>query len=829
MPKSQGAIRNASWSARSLRALIAAFAAMAMLLAVASSASALSLGLQWTGGYDQTPNEMDVVGKSGASFFRMAVQPGHSKQGTDWNYYDSIFGNAALNGVTILPQLGEGMNGNALLPNKNEAEEKAWIDWAKQAVRRYGYNGVYWSTHPGVPYRPAVAWELWNEPNNPSFGSISATAFGAFLLWAGNAVQSASEAWSGQKTNVLFGGLLAWGSGTNYQNYLSTAYAIGGGSVTGIAFHPYLLDPASFAGKTRIQAFQSSVSGARTFINSLSGGSGKSIWITETGWPAEANYSVGEAEQASLLKASFDWCKANAASLNLQSVVWYNYRDIFISPPIWQYRSGLRKEGGGYRLSWWAFQQETGAPAWPPASVQATTATSIQEEKATLNGTIDTNRIQTSYHFDFGVTTAYGKSAPVPDASAGSGSGSFSVTVQGLLPNTRYHYRLVASNAAGTSYSSDQTLTTTSGAHPSVVIDPANGLAATWRGSDGNLYQTVAPGGKSWTTFSPTWGSLPGSVKVTGNPASVIDPVNGLAAVWRGSDGNLYQTAAPGGKSWSTFSPTWGNLPTGVEVAGNPAVVIDPANGLAAVWRGSDGNLYQTVAPGGKSWTTFSPTWGNLPAGVKVVSDPAVVIDPANGLAAVWRGSDGNLYQTVAPGGKSWTTFSPTWGNLPGSVKVTGDPAVVIDPANGLAAVWRGSDGNLYQTVAPGGKSWTTFSPTWGNLPGGVTVVSDPSVVIDPANGLAATWRGSDGNLYQTAAPGGKSWSTFSPTWGNLPGSVKVTRDPAAVIDPANGLAATWRGSDGNLYQTAAPGGKSWSTFSPTWGNLPSGVTVPAE
>jgi hypothetical protein len=724
MPDSQHETRTSS-KRRSLRVAAVALATAVLVLALAASASALSLGLQWTGNPGQSPTEMDVVGKSGAALFRIPLNPGQSAQGADWSYYDSVFGNAAKNGVTILPHFGEGMKGNPTLPNKSAGEESEWAEWAKAAVRRYGYNGVYWSTHPEIPARPVTAWEMWNEPNNNSFGTITPAEFGTYLNWAGKAVQGASESWGGQKTNVLFAGLLAWGNGTNYQIYLKNAYAVGGASITGVAFHPYLLDPATFPGKTRIQAFQESVNGARTFLNSLPSGSGKSLWITETGWPAEANYSVGEAEQANLLKASFDWCKANAASLNLQAVVWYNYRDIFVSPPVWQYRSGLRKENGSYRLSWWAFQQEAGAVPWPPASVQATGATSIQEEKATLNGTIDTNRIQTSYHFDFGVTTAYGKSAPVPDGSAGAGSGSFSVTVSGLLPNTRYHYRLVASNAAGTSYSSDLTFTTTSGAHPAVVIDPANGLASVWRGSDGNLYETVAPGGKSWTTFSPTWGSLPGGVKVTGNPASVIDPANGLASVWRGSDGNLYQTVAPGGKSWTTFSPTWGTLPAGIDVAGNPAVVIDPANGLASVWRGSDGNLYETVAPGGKSWTTFSPTWGNLPAGVTVVSDPAVVIDPANGLAVIWRGSDGNLYQTAAPGGKSWTTFSPTWGSLPGSVKVTRDPSVVIDPANGLAAIWRGSDGNLYQTAAPGGKSWSTFSPTWGNLPGGVTVPAE--------------------------------------------------------------------------------------------------------
>jgi hypothetical protein len=149
---------------------------------------------------------------------------------------------------------------------------------------------------------------------------------------------------------------------------------------------------------------------------------------------------------------------------------------------------------------------------------------------------------------------------------------------------------------------------------------------------------------------------------------------------------------------------------------------MDPVNGLTAAWRGSDGNLYETSAPGGK-WTTYSPTWGGIGGGVTVASDPALIHNGVNGLTALWRGSDGNLYSTSAPGGK-WTTFSPTWGGIGGGVTVTGNPAVAMDPVNGLTAAWRGSDGNLYETSAPGGK-WTTYSPTWGALAPGLTVAGE--------------------------------------------------------------------------------------------------------
>ena len=37
--------------------------------------------------------------------------------------------------------------------------------FAAICARRYGPGGTFWRTHPGVPYYPVRAWEIWNEPN----------------------------------------------------------------------------------------------------------------------------------------------------------------------------------------------------------------------------------------------------------------------------------------------------------------------------------------------------------------------------------------------------------------------------------------------------------------------------------------------------------------------------------------------------------------------------------------------------------------------------------------------------------------------------------------
>ncbi len=94
----------------------------------------------------------------------------------------------------------------------------------------------------------------------------------------------------------------------------------------------------------------------------------------------------------------------------------------------------------------------------PPQSVTTTAASGVEEEQATLNGEVNGNGLNTTYHFEYGETTSYGSStSPV---EGGSGSSSPHVPVAELKPDTTYHYRLVATSSAGTSTGSDQTFTT---------------------------------------------------------------------------------------------------------------------------------------------------------------------------------------------------------------------------------------------------------------------------------------------------------------------------------------------------------------------------------
>ncbi len=77
---------------------------------------------------------------------------------------------------------------------------------------------------------------------------------------------------------------------------------------------------------------------------------------------------------------------------------------------------------------------------------------------AVLTGTVDPHGSDTHYHFSYGTTSAYGASTPSVDAGSTSGAQSVSATLGSLTPGLTYHYRLVASNSAGTVVGVDRTV-----------------------------------------------------------------------------------------------------------------------------------------------------------------------------------------------------------------------------------------------------------------------------------------------------------------------------------------------------------------------------------
>jgi hypothetical protein len=117
-----------------------------------------------------------------------------------------------------------------------------------------------------------------------------------------------------------------------------------------------------------------------------------------------------------------------------------------------------------------------------PPSLANESVSGLAQTSATLNAGINPNDQETTYHFEYGATTAYGTVLPAPDASIGSGYGDVNVAQQltGLQPGTTYHFRVIATNAtssSGGTVGPDETFTTPPLQPPVVSTGQAQGVA----------------------------------------------------------------------------------------------------------------------------------------------------------------------------------------------------------------------------------------------------------------------------------------------------------------------------------------------------------------
>lgn len=94
-------------------------------------------------------------------------------------------------------------------------------------------------------------------------------------------------------------------------------------------------------------------------------------------------------------------------------------------------------------------------------SVNGVYASSITLSSALLNAYINPRAQPTTYYFQYGLTTAYGSFTPTASAGSGSNEEKLSQAVVGLAPGTTYHFRILATNIAGSSIGPDHVFTTT--------------------------------------------------------------------------------------------------------------------------------------------------------------------------------------------------------------------------------------------------------------------------------------------------------------------------------------------------------------------------------
>ncbi|HEX7245257.1 MAG TPA: PKD domain-containing protein [Solirubrobacterales bacterium] len=385
-----------------------------------------------------------------------------------------------------------------------------------------------------------------------------------------------------------------------------------------------------------------------------------------------------------------------------------------------------------------------GTPDGPQSLPVAVTELATVESTTTaaLHGTIDPQGVPTKYRFEYGETTAYGTSVPIPDASVGAGSEYVDVaqTIEGLKGQTTYHYRIVAVASGKTSPGVDRTFGTTP---PTVSTGIANEIHA----SSATLHATVNPEGLDSTyyfEYGPTasYGHKSpvkaGVLKAATKSVEVTAPVGGLEGateyryriVAHNAAGTVY--GKPG--SFTTGPPDWtadylpqppnsgnGYRPFGVScmqanrcvaVGENWSLDVHTRATLAEFWDGKSWSPMTTPDPPGldegwkHEWYAFflgvSCTPNEDCVAVGRYRDPSETVKP---LAEHWDGSEWVITSPAEPAGGTEARLESVSCTSAANCVAVGSYRNASNVQKTLAEHWDGSEWTIESAPNPGSAS----------------------------------------------------------------------------------------------------------------------------
>jgi polysaccharide biosynthesis protein PslG len=272
--------------------------------------------------------------------------------GYDWSHYDGVIGEAAKNGIRVLPTVYSSPEWAEPSPEYAPLGDRLpeFEDFSRAAVERYGSDGSFWREHPDIPKLPITLWQLWNEPNSPLFWKPAPNVGDYVELLRGF---DSTVKRTDPKAQVMIGGLFPTPKGgISMQAFMTALYREGAqGHFDAAAIHPYAADPEDALAST---------ADLRNAMNAASDPH-KPIWITEVGWASAGQPSgltVGTERQADYLRQTFELAAEQRERLGIDGVIWYSLNDT--PGPLWPGHCGLFTLDGAAKPSWDQFTELTG-------------------------------------------------------------------------------------------------------------------------------------------------------------------------------------------------------------------------------------------------------------------------------------------------------------------------------------------------------------------------------------------------------------------------------------------------------------------------------------
>lgn len=175
-------------------------------------------------------------------------------------------------------------------------------------------------------------------------------------------------------------------------------------------------------------------------------------------------------------------------------------------------------------------------PGGSPPSASTGAATGMTTTAATVHADVNPSGCTTQYHFEYGTTVAYGNSTVTRSAGSGTSPKVVASRIAGLAADTIYHFRIVATSAAGTTNGPDQTFRTLVSCAPGGTLPSITHIQVTGATQTGViLHATVSPNGCT-TSYQFAYGHTTGyahrtrivQVASASGPISASETIRGL-------------------------------------------------------------------------------------------------------------------------------------------------------------------------------------------------------------------------------------------------------------------------------------------------------------
>ncbi|HEV3000695.1 MAG TPA: S8 family serine peptidase [Solirubrobacteraceae bacterium] len=245
-----------------------------------------------------------------------------------------------------------------------------------------------------------------------------------------------------------------------------------------------------------------------------------------------------------------------------------------------------------------SFTVDTSTQTPPRASSDP--ASGVTQSTATVNGRVDPAGLATEYRFEYGPTTAYGGRTAAGTVAAGDSEQAVSAALAGLTPGRTYHFRLVATSAAGTAYGEDRTFRTADAPAPAPAPQPAAPAPAPAEEPAPPAPVTTAPASPTAPPPSATTAALP-------SPVSLLAAPQRIARVRRGGLRVAIACGDPCSVTLRVLGPrgaVYGRATTRLTAAGRRTVVVRltaTARRRLATTRRTTLRVVATVAHAGRT------------------------------------------------------------------------------------------------------------------------------------------------------------------------------------------------------------------------------------